>query len=128
MDYSQVIMACVVLAMIVGDYATGIIKAIVANNLDSGKMRTGLFHKLAFVLALLLGWFCQWACGVFALPEAFSAIYPAVALWITLTEILSIFENLCEINPELTTSPLAGVLAEVDVNQDGTEDKEKEDE
>lgn len=93
--------ALVVMLFIILDFVSGIIKAAIKSELSSTKMREGLMHKLSFILALLLGWLCEWSMPILGLPDVFGAVYMAVAVYISCTEIVSILENLGEINPEL---------------------------
>lgn len=94
--------ACLVIAgvLICMDYATGLIKACMQRDISSTRMREGLYHKGAFVIALTLAGFIDHAQHAldmgFALP-----LLPAAAGYVALTEIASIVENLGEINPEL---------------------------
>lgn len=96
--------ALAVMLFIILDFVTGIIKTALKSELSSTKMREGLMHKLSFILALLLGWLCEWATPILGLPDVFGAVYMAVGVYITCTEIVSILENLGDINPELKTS------------------------
>lgn len=98
------------LIFIAADYVSGIAKAVYNQDLNSGKMRTGLFHKLGFVGALALGYACQIGVNWGFFGEEFSAVFAGVTVWILITEAISIFENLCEISPELAKSPLASLL------------------
>lgn len=102
--------AVVCLCFIVADYATGVAKAVHAKQLDSTKMREGLWHKGGFIGAMVLGYGCQALVNLGFLPDSFSAIFGGVCVWVMLTEAISIFENLCQISPELAESPLAALL------------------
>ncbi len=98
------------LIFIAADYVSGIAKAVYNQELNSGKMRTGLFHKLGFVGALALGYACQIGVNWGFFGEEFSAVFAGITVWVLITEAISIFENLCEISPELAKSPLASLL------------------
>ena len=98
------------LVFIAADYVSGIAKAVYNQDLNSGKMRTGLFHKIGFVGALALGYACQIGVNWGFFGEEFSAVFAGVTVWVLITEAISIFENLCEISPELAKSPLASLL------------------
>lgn len=104
--------ALVVMLFIILDFVSGIIKSLVKSELSSTKMREGLMHKLSFVLALLLGWLCEWSMPILGLPDVFGAVYMGVAVYISCTEIVSILENLGEINPELKTSKFLSLFGE----------------
>lgn len=104
--------ALIVMLFIILDFVSGIIKAAIKSELSSTKMREGLMHKLSFILALLLGWLCEWSMPILGLPDVFSAVYMAVAVYISCTEIVSILENLGEINPKLKTSKFLSLFGE----------------
>lgn len=93
----------IVFIFIVLDFISGIIKAVKEQNLDSTKMREGLFHKLGFILAIILAIAIEYAMlhmelG-FTIPVA-----DGVCIFIVLTEIVSILENICGINPKLNNN------------------------
>jgi phage-related holin len=94
-----------VLALIVLDYATGLIKAIVSKNVSSRIMRVGMWHKFAYILTVsmaeLLEWLNQHVDLGYVIP-----LVPLVCGGIVLIEVSSIIENLGEINPELKDSSI----------------------
>lgn len=85
------------------DFLTGIIKAIKNKNVSSIIMREGLLHKCAFVLVIILAIMCEAAMTHLDLGITVPLIAP-VCVYIILTEIASILENIAEINPELKDS------------------------
>lgn len=92
------------------DYLSGVIKAIKAKELDSTKMRLGLWNKAGYIGAMALGYGCQLAVNYELLPTSFSAVFAGVCVYVIITEAISIFENLCTLSPELRDSPLAAIL------------------
>lgn len=110
--------ACLV--FIIADYASGVVKAVYTKQLDSTKMREGLWHKGGFIGAMVLGYLCQELVNFGFLPTSFSAIFGGVCVWVMATEAISIFENLCYISPELADSPLAALL---NLKGDGKDDE-----
>lgn len=98
------------LGFIAGDYLSGVIKAIKNQELDSTKMRLGLWHKAGFIGAMALGYCCQLAVNYGLLPSSFNAVFGGVCVYVVATEAISIFENLCALSPELSDSPLAALL------------------
>lgn len=92
-------------ALIILDIATGIAKAAMGKTLSSGAMRQGLYHKAAFVGVIILAIICDGATGHMDLGFSIQ-LAPAACVYICLTEIASIIENLGEINPELKDSKL----------------------
>ena len=107
---SDGIAAVFCLCFIVGDYLSGVIKAVKNKDLCSTKMRLGLWHKAGFIGAMALGYACQLAVNYDLLPTSFSAIFAGVCVYVIVTEAISIFENLCALSPELRDSPLAALL------------------
>lgn len=108
----EIYVALVVMLFIILDFVTGIIKAVIKSELSSTKMREGLINKLSFILALILGWLCEWSMPILGLPDVFGAVYMGVGVYISCTEIVSILENLGEINPELKTSKFLSLFGE----------------
>lgn len=107
---SDGIAAVFCLCFIVADYLSGVINAIKNRELDSTKMRLGLWHKAGFIGAMALGYGCQLAVNYDLLPTSFNAVFGGVCVYVIVTEAISIFENLCALSPELRDSPLAALL------------------
>lgn len=82
------------------DIITGVIGAAKSGRIDSTKMRDGLFHKSAFYLAFATAAALEVAASVMDLGITVPAV-AAVAVYIVATEVVSILENICIINPEL---------------------------
>lgn len=106
------------LFFIVADYVTGVMKAVKNKELDSVKMRLGLWHKSGFIGAMALGYACQLCVDYGLLPTSFNAVFGGVCAYVIITEAISIFENLCSLSPELRNSPLAALLKLRDENDD----------
>lgn len=98
--------AAIVAAFVVMDLASGVMQAIANKTLDSTKMRAGLWHKCGFIMAVILAALAEWAMQFidlgFTLP-----LFAPVCVFIILTEVVSIFENVCKLSPELANSKLA---------------------
>lgn len=103
MDWRIAAIACSFAAM---DLATGIMQAIANKTLDSTKMRGGLWHKCGFIMAIILAALVEWAMQFIDLGFTLPLFVPVCA-FIILTEIVSIFENVCKLSPELANSRLA---------------------
>lgn len=101
------------LAFIAMDLLTGFAQAIANKTVDSTKMRDGLWHKCGFVFTMLLAALIEWAMQYVDLGFTLPLFVP-VCVFIMLTEIVSIFENICKLSPELAGSKLAR-LFEIDV-------------
>lgn len=93
-----------VLFFVATDYITGIVKAIMAGNLSSKRMREGLGHKFAYLVLILTSYMID----VFnvhinlGLPVH---VYLVTVGGICLIELTSIIENITQINPELKDVP-----------------------
>ena len=105
MQQTEIAALCVVGVLIVLDYLTGLMKAAMRHDISSEKMRLGLWHKSGLILVMLLAEVVERGQQYLDLGYAVPLIVPA-AVYIAVTEISSILENLGEINPEIASSPL----------------------
>lgn len=87
-------------AFVLFDIITGIIKALYNGGIDSTKLRKGLFHKLSEIITIvgcgLLEWGVQYVQLGFKIP-----VLNVVGSYICLMELISIIENICEVNEPL---------------------------
>ena len=91
-------------AFIVLDFASGVLKGIKAENrISSKKMREGLFHKGAYGIAIALAYAIEAAMAVVDLGINIPIVI-SICVYIILTEITSVLENITELNPELKTN------------------------
>lgn len=88
------------------DLLAGFAQAIANKTVNSTKMRAGLWHKCGFVLTMLLAALIEWAMQYIDLGFTLPLFVP-VCVFIMLTEIVSIFENICKLSPELERSKVA---------------------
>ena len=98
--------AAIVCAFVVMDLVTGVMQAVANKTLDSTKMRAGLWHKCGFIMTVILAALVEWSMRFIDLGFTLPLFVP-VCVFIVLTEIVSIFENVCKLSPELTNSKLA---------------------
>ena len=104
-----------VLFFVVTDYITGIVKAIMAGNLSSKRMREGLGHKFAYLALILVAYMIDTfnAHVDLGLPVH---VYLITVGGICLIELTSILENITEINPELKDVPFMQVFSTTDTD------------
>lgn len=104
-------------AMMVLDVLTGFAGAAMRGAVQSGKMREGLWHKagffglmaLALVYEVAASWINVEAAGAgISMPEL--PAVGAVCAFVVATEVVSILENLCELNPEIAKLPVVRSL------------------
>ena len=117
MDKTMLFSFVVVAALIVLDIITGFLKAVETRNMNSSKLRMGLYHKGAFIGVIVLAVIVEWGSGFLQLGFQLPIVTP-VCVYVALTEIVSVFENLCEINPELRGSKIA-VIFGGNINEKG---------
>ena len=95
----------IVAAFIVLDIASGFSQAVVNKTVDSSILRTGLWHKSAYVFAITLALLCEYASTQLDLGFTTPIAIPVCA-YIALTEVVSIVENIGKLNPEILNSKL----------------------
>ena len=69
------------------DIVTGYIQAVINKNVDSQKMRVGLYHKVLIILVLFLSFILGIAFDIMSIPSF-------VCVYVVIMEIISIIENL----------------------------------
>lgn len=126
LDYTLLIIA---VCFNVFDYLTGLAKGAYKGELSSSILRKGLWHKLAFIgaiiLCIMLEKFCAHAGVEIPLP-----LTAGITIYIVFTETISILENLGEINPKLRTAGFMKFFSFVktsDVLADDLKDAENDD-
>lgn len=107
------------------DIVTGLASAIKNKSVVSGKMRDGLFKKLAFILCYLMAWVVD-AYGGYVGFNLTVKILPIIVLYVCATELVSILENIEKINPKLGISKLRKLFHVDDIPVDTDEDKKEE--
>ena len=90
---------------IVMDIVSGLIKGLYKKALSSEKLREGAFHKIGFILIILLALICESAMMHLELGFTAPLVVP-VCTYIVLTELTSIIENIIVINPTLSNSSI----------------------
>ena len=103
-----IIMLLIVIGLAAADYLTGIIKAYCNNDISSYKMRKGGLNKLSEIIIMTAS--CGLDIGINALGRYYQAVELSeiagtvtaviVFTYISVMEVVSIFENYAEINPD----------------------------
>lgn len=117
-----------VFVVIIIDFVTGLIKAKLGGNIESGIARKGFFKKIALFVALFFGMFLDWFAPMmlnsinielsFAMPFAM-----IIGCYIIINESISIAENLFEINPNTVPKFVVKCLKIAQDKINGFEDK-----
>ena len=84
---------------------TGIIAGVKNKDIQSSKLRDGLFKKVGFIFCYLLAWLIDIQGDSIGLSIGVSLL-PIIVLYVVLTEITSIVENICKINTDLVPEKL----------------------
>lgn len=111
----------IVSSSIILDLISGFLQAVHNHTVSSTKLRDGIFHKLAYFVAIALVLLLEYACKYLDLGFSVELFIPLCA-YIVVTEAVSVFENLARINPELLNSPIFNLLS---ANQKRRDDDEK---
>lgn len=91
------------------DYITGVVNAIMHNELSSKKMRQGLGHKFAYLAVIVVALIVEYSSDYINLGIELPVFIP-VCVSICLIEITSIMENCVKINPELSNSNILNIF------------------
>lgn len=88
-------------AFMLADIVSGFIKAWHDNDLQSRALRNGLFHKAAFLGLIGVAQLTELAADKMPEIELNVPIVAPVCAYIVLTELVSVLENLRDINPDI---------------------------
>ena len=105
------------------DVISGFAQACANHTVDSSIMRRGLWHKSAYVLAIMLAVLCEYSAIYIDLGFTLPIIAP-VCGFISATEMVSILENLGKLNPEIAKSKLLDFFS---MNRNRREDDQHDD-
>ena len=116
-----------ILILIVLDVVSGLAAAFMKKTIDSTVMRRGLWHKASYIVVIILAIALEWAVSVGGPSLGIGLDLPIVVptcIYLGLTEISSIGENLSQIDPSLRSAPVFSVLGRVKPPDD--EEKQEE--
>lgn len=128
MNYSQFVIPIILMtALILVDYGSGLIKGIMRGQLNSYAPRVGLWHKVAYYLEVFTAIILESFCVVVGITLPVPLTY-GVIIVVSFVEVISILENLGEINPKLTDNRFMALFSFVKENDAEQDDFEKTDE
>lgn len=90
------------------DLLTGIIAGIKMKDIQSSKLRDGLFKKVGFLFCYFLGWLVD--TQGYRIGFNVKNILPIIILYACTTELVSIIENIYKINPDLSPDKLMSIF------------------
>lgn len=91
------------------DIITGIVTAIKNKDIQSSKLRDGLFKKVGFILCYLVAWLVDNEGAIIGF-QLVTPILPIIILYVCTTELVSILENICKINSEILPDKLMALF------------------
>ena len=99
------------------DLITGIIGAAKNKDIKSSKLRDGLFKKVGFILCYFVAWLIDNKSSIIGFQFGVS-ILPIIIIYICTTELVSILENICKINPDILPEKLMELFHISDVKKE----------
>lgn len=121
MDDHLMVALILVAILVAVDLVSGFAAAWAIKNVQSSKLREGLWHKAGYAFVISAAMACEWgAANGLELGFEVPLVIPT-CIWICFMEIVSILENAKKMNPELENVPGFEKL-----NKDNEEDKEEE--
>lgn len=101
----------IILALIFNlfDLISGVVCAVKNKNLESSKLRDGLFKKVGFIMCYFLAWLVDDNGSLIGFNLSVK-ILPVIIFYVCSTEIVSIIENICKINTDLVPSKLINMF------------------
>lgn len=109
MSTHELIVIGIVFLLVLIDYVTGMINAIMHGELSSGKMRQGLGHKFSYLAIICVALIVEYGSNYINLGIELPVFIP-VCIGICLIEITSIMENCVKINPDLKNSSILNIF------------------
>lgn len=121
MPIHELIVIGTVFLLVLIDYITGVVNAIMHGELSSERMRQGLGHKFTYFAVIGVALIVEYGSDYINLGIELPVFTP-VCVSICLIEITSIMENCVKINPELSGSNILNIF-----NIDRKADNEEQD-
>lgn len=121
MPIHELIVIGIVFLLVLIDYITGVVNAIMHGELYSREMRQGLGHKFAYLAIICMALIVEYGSDYINLGIKPPVFIP-VCVGICLIEITSIMENCAKINPELKGSNILNIFNIEKKENDGKED------
>ena len=87
------------------DLITGILAALRNKDLDSSRLRDGLFKKVGFILCYFVAWLVDNEGSMIGFQIDIT-ILPIIIIYVCTTELVSILENISKINPDILPEKL----------------------
>lgn len=99
------------------DLTTGIISAFRNKDVQSSKLRDGLFKKVGFILCYFVAWLVDTQGTKIGFNFGVS-ILPIIILYVCATELVSILENICKINSDILPEKIMEIFHISDIKKE----------
>lgn len=99
------------------DIITGITTAVKNKDIQSSKLRDGLFKKVGFILCYFVAWLIDTEGSLIGFQLG-TTILPIIILYVCTTELVSILENICKINPGILPEKLMELFHISDIKKE----------
>lgn len=99
------------------DLVSGIIGAVKNKDIDSSKLRDGMFKKVGFIFCYVLAYLIDTYGGMIGFNLNVSVL-PIIVSYSILTEISSIIENIAVINPDLVPNKILELMHISDIDKE----------
>lgn len=109
MPIHELIVIGIVFLLVLIDYITGVVNAVMQGELSSERMREGLGHKFAYLMIICVALIVEYGSAYIDFGLEMPVFIP-VCVGISLIEITSIMENCVKINPELSASNILNIF------------------
>jgi toxin secretion/phage lysis holin len=121
MPTHELIVIGIVFLLVLIDYVTGVVNAVMHGELSSKTMREGLGHKFTYLAVICVALIVEYGSDYINLGIELPVFIPVCAS-ICLIEITSIMENCVKINPELSSSNILNIFKIDKKENNGKED------
>lgn len=103
--YYSIVIALIFNAL---DLLTGIVASVKNKEVKSSKLRDGLFKKVGFMFCYFVGWLVD--TQGYRVGFNITNVLPIILLYSCTTELVSIIENICKINPDILPEKLMSIF------------------
>lgn len=121
MPIHELIVVGIVFLLVLIDYITGVVNAIMQCELSSKRMREGLGRKFTYVVIICVALIIEYGSDYINLGIELP-VFTIACTGICLIEITSIMENCAKINPELSKSNILNIFKVDKKESDSKED------
>lgn len=118
---SKSVFFAVAMAFMLLDILSGLAQAAYNQELNSNRMRRGFWHKIAIVMMLAAAGIVDMGISAGLGMPISAPVFEGSCIYIATMELISLSENLCNMNDELAKSPLMRVLGRIKAQQDDEE-------